>query len=110
MAATAIVGSQPCRAIRLKRKLNSTKVTDALTDLCIIRGVPGYLRSDHGPQVIAAAVRMWIKAVAVNTADIEPAASGKNGCCESFNGRMRDESRNGEVFNPLPDAPVIIEQ
>jgi putative transposase len=65
-------------AIRVKRKLNSTKVTDALTDLCIIRGVSGYLQSDHGPEVIAAAVRMWIKAVAVNTADIEPASPGKN--------------------------------
>jgi putative transposase len=53
---------------------------------------------------------MWIKAVAVNTANIEPASPGENGCCESFNGRMRDKSRNGEVFNPLPDAPVIIEQ
>ena len=50
-------------AIRVKRKLNSTEVIDALTDLFILRGVPAYIRSDNGPEFIAEAVRDWIKAV-----------------------------------------------
>jgi transposase InsO family protein len=45
----------------VKRKLNSTEVIDALTDLLILRGVPGYIRSDNGPEFIAKAVRDWIK-------------------------------------------------
>jgi putative transposase len=49
--------SRECLAIRVKRKLNSTDVIDALTDLFIIRGVPAYIRSDNGPEFIAEAVR-----------------------------------------------------
>ncbi len=57
---------------QVKRKLNSTDVIDALTDLFIIRGVPAYIRSDNGPEFIAEAVRQWIKAVGAQTAYIEP--------------------------------------
>ena len=39
--------SRECLAIRVKRKLNSTEVIDALTDLFILRGVPAYIRSDN---------------------------------------------------------------
>ena len=54
--------SRECLAIRVKRKLNSIEVIDALTNLFILRGVPSYIRSDNGPEFIAAAVRDWIKA------------------------------------------------
>ena len=59
-------------AIRVKRKLNSIEVIDALTDLFILRGVPSYIRSDNGPEFIAETVRGWIKAVGAKTAYIEP--------------------------------------
>lgn len=52
--------SRECLAIRVKR--NPTEVTDALTDLFILRGVPACIRSDNGPEFIAEAVRDWIKA------------------------------------------------
>ena len=39
--------SRECLAIRVKRKLNSMEVIDALTDLFILRGVPAYIRSDN---------------------------------------------------------------
>ena len=58
--------SRECLAIRVKRKLNSTEVIDALTDLFILRGVPSYIGSDNGPEFIAEAVRDWIKAVGAN--------------------------------------------
>jgi putative transposase len=58
--------------IRVKRKLNSTEVIDALTDLFILRGTPAYIRSDNGPEFIAEAVRDWVKAVGAKTAYIEP--------------------------------------
>ena len=64
--------SRECLAIRVKRKLNSTDVIDALTDLFILRGVPKYIRSDNGPEFIAEAVRNWINAVGAKTAYIEP--------------------------------------
>ena len=45
--------SRECLVIRVKRKLNSMDVIDALTDLFIVRGVPTYIRSDNGPEFIA---------------------------------------------------------
>lgn len=65
------VHSQEFLAIRVKRKLNSTEVIDALTDLFILRGVPTYIRSDNGPEFIAGAVRDCIKAVSAKTRYIE---------------------------------------
>lgn len=58
--------------IRVDRKLNSTDVVDALTDLFILRGPPEFIRSDNGPEFIAKKVRDWIGAVGAKTAYIEP--------------------------------------
>ena len=54
-------------------------------------------------------VRGWITAVGAKTAFIEPGSPWENGYCESFNGRMRDELLNGEVFYSLREAQIIIE-
>jgi putative transposase len=101
--------TRECLAIRIDRKLNSTDVIDALSDLFIIRGVPGYVRSDNGPEFIAEAVREWIAAVGAKTAFIEPGSPWENGYCESFNSKLRDELLNGEIFYSLAEAKVIIE-
>ena len=60
--------TRECLEMRVKRKLNSTDVIDALTDLFILRGIPAYIRSDNGPEFVAQAVRDWIKAVGAKTA------------------------------------------
>ena len=96
--------------MRVKRKLNSTDVVDTLTDLCILRGIPAYIRADNGPEFVAQAVSDWIKAVGAKTAYIEPGSPWENGYCESFNARFRDELLNGEVFYTLKEAQIIIEQ
>ncbi len=77
--------TRECPAIRIDRKLNSTDVIDVLSDLFILRGVPGHVRSDNGPEFIAKAVREWIAAVGAKTAFIEPGSPWENGYCESFN-------------------------
>ena len=96
--------------IRVDRKLNSTDVLDALTDLFILRGPPEYIRSDNGPEFIAQTVRDWIAAVGAKTAYIEPGSPWENGYCESFNARFRDELLNGELFHSLREAKILIEQ
>jgi len=101
--------SRECLAIRVKRKLNSTDVIDALTDLFILRGPPAYVRSDDGPEFVAKDVRAWIEAVGAKTAFIEPGRPWENGYVESFNARMRDELLNGEIFFSLREAQIIIE-
>ena len=102
--------SRECLAIKVDRKLNSTNVIDALTDLFILRGSPAFIRSDNGPEFIAQAVRDWIAAVGAKTAYIEPGSPWENGYCESFNGRFRDELLNGEIFYSLREAQIIIEE
>ena len=81
-----------------------------LADLFITRGTPGFIRSDNGPEFAAVAVRSWITGVRASTAFIEPGSPWENGYVESFNGKLRDELLNTEVFNTLAEAKVLIEQ
>jgi len=96
--------------IRVKRKLNSTDVVDALTDLFILRGPHKFIRSDYGAEFVAEKVRAWIAAVGAKTAFIEPGSPWENGYCESFNARFHDELLNGEVFYSLREAQILIEK
>jgi putative transposase len=93
--------TRECLAIRVNRKLRSADVIDALSDLFILRGIPGHIRSDNGPEFVAKAVREWIAAVGAKTAYIEPGSPWENGYCESFNSKLRDELLNGEIFYML---------
>ena len=102
--------TRECLAIRVGRKLGSSDVIDVLTDLFIARGTPGHIRSDNGPEFVAVAVKGWISGVAAKTAFIEPGSPWENGDVESFNGKLRDELLNTEVFNTLLEAKVLIEQ
>ena len=101
--------TRECLAIRVSRRLRAVDVIDALTDLFILRGIPGHIRSDNGPEFIAKALRDWIVAVGASTAYIEPGSPWENGYCESFNSKLRDELLNAEIFYSLEEAKVIIE-
>ena len=82
---------------------------DVLSDLFILRGIPGHIRSDNGPEFVAKAVREWITAVGAKTAYIEPGSPWENGYVESFNARLRDELLDGEIFYTLREAQIVIE-
>jgi putative transposase len=84
-------------------------VIDVLSDLFILRGVPGHVRSDNGPEFVAEAVQAWITAVGAKTAYIERGSPWENGYVESFNARLRDEPLDGEIFYTLREAQIIIE-
>ena len=99
-----------CLAIRVARKLKSIDVIEVLSDLFILRGVPGHIRSDNGPEFVAKAVQDWITAVGAKTAYITPGSPWENGYIESFNARLRDELLNGEIFYTLREAKVLIER
>jgi putative transposase len=102
--------TRECLAIRVARKLGSAAVIDALADLFIARGTPAYIHSDNGPEFVATAVKRWIDGVGAKTAYIEPGSPWENGSVESFNGKLRDELLNAELFNTLLEAQVLIEQ
>lgn len=102
--------SRECLSIDTARRLGSEDVLERLTELFIRRGVPDYLRSDNGAEFTARPVRRWLEEVGVRTLFIEPGSPWENGYVESFNGKLRDELLNGEIFYTLLEAKVLIER
>jgi len=97
-------------AVEVERKMSYSYVLDRLADLFIDRGAPEYIRSDNGSEFIAGALRKWLKRVNVDTLYIEPGSPWENGYVESFNGKLRDELLNRELFDTLLEAKVLTER
>jgi putative transposase len=102
--------SRECLAIMVARKLGSEDVLSTLARLFVRRGTPDYLRSDNGSEFTAREVRSWLERVGVKTLFIEPGSPWENGYIESFNGKLRDELLNGEIFYTLQEAQVLVER
>jgi transposase InsO family protein len=97
--------TRECLAIRVARRLGSYEVIEALADVMLWRGVPENIRSDNGAEFVAKELRQWLVNVGTGTLYIEPGSPWENGYCESFNGKLRDECLNGEIFYSLKDRP-----
>jgi len=102
--------TRECLALFVARRIKSQDVLDQLYELFINRGIPDYIRSDNGPEFTAKAVREWLAKIGVNTLFIEPGSPWENGYVESFIGKLRDELLNGEIFDTLLEARVVIER
>lgn len=102
--------TRECLAIDVARRLDSEDGLERLTWLFVMRGVPEHIRSDNGSEFTATAVRTWLHRVGVRTLYIEPGSPRENGYIESFNGKLRDELLNGEIFYTLTEAKVLIER
>lgn len=102
--------TRECLSIDVARRLNSEDVLERLTELFVTRGIPGHLRSDNGPEFTATRVRQWLALIGVQTLFIEPGSPWENGYLESFNGKLRDELLNRELFDTLTEAQVLVEQ
>jgi putative transposase len=102
--------TRECLAIRIDRKMTASSVIDTLADIFIERGTPEFIRSDNGSEFIAELIRHWLKDLNVQTAFIEPGSPWENGYIESFNGKLRNELLNGEIFDTIIEARVIIER
>jgi putative transposase len=102
--------SRECLAIMVKRHITSQDVIDQLFELFIFREIPEHIRSDNGPEFTAKEVRRWLERLGVKRLFIEPCSPWENGYIESFNGKLRDELLNREVFTTLTEAQILIEQ
>jgi transposase InsO family protein len=102
--------TRECLAALVERKIRSEDVLDQLFNLFVFRGVPEHIRSDNGPEFTARAVRKWLTKLGVKTLFIEPGSPWENGYIESFNGKMRDELLNREIFTTPVEAKVLINQ
>lgn len=101
--------SRECLMTCVDRQLNHLDVLDALNWLFLWRGVPAHIRSDNGSEFTAQRVRDWLATLKVKPLFIEPGSPWENGYIESFNGKMRDELLNREIFYTLTEAQVLIE-
>ena len=102
--------TRECLALRVARRLGSLQVIDTLADVMLVRGIPEHIRSDNGPEFIAEELRKWPSKVGTRTLYIEPGSPWENGYCESFNGKLRDEFLNGEIFYSLKEAQILTER
>jgi putative transposase len=102
--------TRECLGLRVERRLNSLEVIDTLADVMLVRGIPEHIRSDNGPEFIARELQNWLARVGTRTLYIERGSPWENGYCESFNGKLRDECLNGEIFYSLREAQILIER
>jgi transposase InsO family protein len=95
---------------KVNRRIRSQDVIDELFELFILRGIPEHIRSDNGPEFTARAVRKWLNRLGVKTLFIERGSPWENGYIESFNGKMRDELLDREIFTTMDEAKILIQQ
>ncbi len=103
------------RAFRILTLLVSRHITfqdviDQLFQLFVLRAIPEHIRSDNGPEFTAREIRRWLAKIGVKTLFIEQGSPWENGYIESFNGKLRDELLNREIFTTLEEAKALIEQ
>jgi putative transposase len=100
--------TRECSLTRVDRHLTHIDVLDALNWLFLTRGIPAHIRSDNGSEFTARRVREWLATVGVKTLFIERSSPWENGYIESFNGKMRDELLDREIFYTLREAQILI--
>jgi len=102
--------TRECLVTLVNRKIKADDVIDQLFNLFVFRSIPEHIRSDNGPELTARAVRKLLASLGAKTLFIEPGSPWENGYIESFNGKMRDEQLNREIFTTLDEAKILIGQ
>lgn len=101
--------TRECHAARVEKSIPAAKVIETLSWLFLTRGAPEYIRSDNGPEFVAKAVKEWLARSGCGTIYIEPGSPWENPYIESFNGKMRDECLNMEIFANGQEAKEVVE-
>lgn len=102
--------TRECLASHVARRIRAQDVILVLADLFLAKGCPEFIRSDNGPEFVAKKLVGWMKGLKVQPLFIAPGSPWENGYCESFNGKMRYEFLNGEIFYSLLEAKIMIER
>ncbi len=96
--------------VKVRRTMGSADVLEALYPLLLQHGTPEYLRSDNGPEFIAAALQDWLTRVGIRPIQIYPGSPWENGYNERFNGTLRREVLNAEWFTSTKQVQIAINQ
>jgi len=102
--------TRECLAAEVSRTFTARDVGLVLQYLFAIRGAPEHIRSDNGPEFIAKELQRWLERAAVRTLYIQKASPWENGYVESFNGKLRDELLNRELFLSVPEARFVLDE
>jgi len=99
--------TRECLELRVEKRMKSTDVIDTLDEIMAERGAPKCLRSDNGPEFVSRQTQDWLKDQGIRPVNIEPGCPWENGFVESFNGKLREECLNEEIFWSRAEAQVI---
>ena len=102
--------TRECLAIYVARRIRARDAIDVFAEVTQTHGVPEHIRSDNGPERVAKNRHRRLARLGAKTLYITPGSLSQNGCCESFNGKLRDELLNGELFYTLREAQVVVER
>ncbi len=102
--------TRECLTIEVERSITAGDVVATLASLFKERGEPSYIRSDNGPEFVAATIKGWLDASGVETLYIEPGSPWENAYAETFIGRFGDELLKREVFGSLLEAKVLVKE
>ena len=102
--------TRECLAAEVGRTFTARDVMLTLQYLFAIRGAPEHIRSDNGPEFIAKELQRWLERASVQTLYIQKASPWENGYVESFNGKLRDELLNRELFLSVPEARFVLDE
>jgi putative transposase len=92
----------------VQRRISSHDVLMTLAGLFLGYGIPEHIRSDNGPEFVAAAVCEWLVELGVTTLFIEPGSPWENGYVQSFSGTLRDELLDAELFYTLKETQILV--
>lgn len=102
--------TRECLATEVGRTFTARDVRLTLQYLFAVRGAPEHIRSDNGPEFIAKELQRWLAQASVRTLYIRKASPWENGYVESFNGKLRDELLNRELFLSVPEARYVLDE
>ena len=100
--------SRICLAVEVNTRFSHIQVIEVMRNLFRMFGPPKYLRTDNGSEFIAKTLSCWLKEQEVTSRFIEPGSPWQNGRNERFNGTLRDEFLNQEVFHHVDHARALV--
>jgi len=101
--------TRECLCLLVARSITAEDVVGILAAVMVGRGLPGHIRSDSGPEIVATAIRDWLQGIGPGTLFIDPGALWESACVKSFHSRLRDELRGSELFTSLVEARYLVE-
>jgi len=101
--------SRECPLLEPGLSLTGRRVVECLDRLACGRGLPNAITIDNGSEFCSRALDAWAYRRGVKLDFIRPGKPVENGYVESFNGKLRDECLNTELFFSLEDARQKLE-